>query len=350
MLRSSPAPPHTKTSLHTDRAEMTRLISKWASDESLVSAALEHDKSPKKPEEKPSLARPVKTKLASKWADAPDPQPAAQPPNNHHHHATTTHHKSNSQLPSPPSSAGKKPTNGRHERAGRRKSEGKSGHPEPSPIRGPAHSSGSGGHPGGHSGGQRRPSGSDSGHVLANRLGSLDVSGDHKEPSSKPNNTHTGRGSRAPRHSAKHTNPRASFSDNESDEEPPAGHMSDAAKSFALRIGVPTKDSGSPRKQAHGSHKESASPRKQTPGTRSEKHGFSYASAATSTTKQENSTSTSSKYMTPKQKRALEEQERQAKLAQEQAVKDAKIKAEVQSMFEKMSDKTTNWADFEDDE
>ncbi|KAM9906859.1 hypothetical protein OXX69_006634, partial [Metschnikowia pulcherrima] len=41
--------------------------------------------------------------------------------------------------------------------------------------------------------------------------------------------------------------------------------------------------------------------------------------------------------------------EKQAKLTKEQELKEAKLKAEVQSMFEKMSDKSSSWADLEDE-
>lgn len=59
------------------------------------------------------------------------------------------------------------------------------------------------------------------------------------------------------------------------------------------------------------------------------------------------------KYLTPGQKRDAklrEEREKDAeKTRQAQAEKDARLQQEVRDMFEKMSDKSTNWADIEDD-
>lgn len=55
------------------------------------------------------------------------------------------------------------------------------------------------------------------------------------------------------------------------------------------------------------------------------------------------------KYLTPKQKRARLVQQKEQERAAEQAEREAKLKLEVQLMFEKMSDKSQSWADLEDE-
>lgn len=60
-----------------------------------------------------------------------------------------------------------------------------------------------------------------------------------------------------------------------------------------------------------------------------------------------------SKYMTPKQKKELaaREQNERARAEKEKAnaQKEARLQQEVQELFDKMNDKSTSWADFEDE-
>lgn len=55
------------------------------------------------------------------------------------------------------------------------------------------------------------------------------------------------------------------------------------------------------------------------------------------------------KYLSPKQRKEAEKQQQQQQKIQEQKLRDAKIKEEVRDMFTKMTSRTTNWADLEDE-
>ncbi|OBA19230.1 hypothetical protein METBIDRAFT_13532 [Metschnikowia bicuspidata var. bicuspidata NRRL YB-4993] len=301
---------------------MTRLDSKWADHGGPAPTAPKQDAKTKTLGDGRLIAKPAAQKLPSKWADAPDPEPVHRaPPNN------------NTQLPTPPSSAGngaKGASRERGHRGGRRRSEGK-------PDRSSSENSGEsrGSRANGHSKEvrqERRKSLSDSGRSLASRLGSLQVSDERSGArDGKPRKDHAGRGASHGRH------PKAPArgSGGESDDEGPGGKMSAAALSFALRLGVPEKE-----RKASG----------QTPQPgRDKRPAPSAPGPGASRRDQPAPAPAGSRYLTPKQKRALEEHERQARLAKERELKDAQLKAEVQSIFEKMGDKTTSWADLEDE-
>lgn len=308
---------------------MTRLISKWASDDALVSAALEQDKKAK-PDAGSSnppitpIAPPKTTKLVSKWADAPDPTP----------HTKHSPKKTNTQLMTPPSSAG---NGGRRDR---RKSEGKSDRGSFGQGTERRNSRGNGHKPDSLtaevSSTNKNPY-ADSGRSLASRLGSLDIASDHSgQRDSKPKKSHAGRGSRASRPTDK-TGHHVSFGHENDDDENSRGPMTDAAKSFALRLGVPVKEPASSTSKHHNSQNDRHTTRRDSHGNGAYKN------------EKPASALSGSKYMTPKQKRALEEQEKRAKLTKEQELKEEKLKEEVKHMFEKMSDKSTSWADLEDE-
>ncbi|KAM9910597.1 hypothetical protein OXX69_004341 [Metschnikowia pulcherrima] len=308
---------------------MPLLASKWATAEPETVSKVS---SPKKASIPSASSKPVVNKLPSKWADAPDPTPQ------HQNSSKSTH----VQLPTPPSSAGnsaKSGVNGRSERTNRRRSEGRS---ERALF---DHKNGSNHHKQDHKdksyahepASRRKSSHSDSGKTLASRLGSISINDDksgHRD-NQKPRRGHAGRESRAGKSPERHARKSLGSSD-ESEEERPSGTMTAAAQSFALRIGVPVQDT---QKNHHHTTTRNANV--------SKTHNF--GDNGTPGREKGTPTGSSSRYMTPKQKRALEEQEKQAKLTKEQELKEAKLKAEVQSMFEKMSDKSSSWADLEDE-
>lgn len=91
------------------------------------------------------------------------------------------------------------------------------------------------------------------------------------------------------------------------------GPMTDAAKSLALRIGA-VQSQPKPKVDAPKEPKEEPK----------------------------------SRYLTPKQKKLLQEKIKQEKLREEEAEKERRLKEEVKAMFEEMDSGNTNWADIED--
>lgn len=101
------------------------------------------------------------------------------------------------------------------------------------------------------------------------------------------------------------------------------GPMTDAARSLALRIGVPAKEDGLRKQDRHSAKELENGPKKQE------------------------------RYVTPRQKRELaariDREKKEFKRLEEDRQKQAKLQKEVQEMFDKMSDKSTSWADIEDE-
>lgn len=141
--------------------------------------------------------------------------------------------------------------------------------------------------------------------------------------------------------------------------------MSEAAKSFAARLGTPVHDKVPPKgpKGARDARRKSdfksdfeKSPEEKGPftpaarsmasriGTKNDSDGFASTDEDIS-----DDGKPKVKYLTPKQKRELANKIKAAKLQLQQAKRDAELQEEVRAMFEKMSDKSTSWADIEDE-
>lgn len=258
---------------------MSKLASRWATEETLVKEAINQDSHGKHRKPSVNSSSLKSTVLPSKWADAPlsPTEPKTK----------KSSHKSNHRLPSPPNTAEgdeKLPK----KRAGRHEKEAK----EPM---------------------------TEFAKSFADRLG---VAEKPAKGYSSHNEKHEGRarGPRRGKGQAKHEEP---ATDGEILHE--KGPMTDAAKAMALRIGVPQ-------------HRKSES--LQAEDADVDHHG-----------RKDNKKQL--KYMTPRQKKdlaaRLEKEKRELELREENANREVKLKQEVQEMFDKMSDKTTSWADFEDE-
>lgn len=280
---------------------MAGLASRWADSAPLVDEALHQDKS----KDKPRKSEPKPAKLVSKWAtDKPEesPEEKARPKarlrGRHRRNSLDAQHKA---YPTPPTTAeGREKTaekQERHDRSDkdkgdkhrRQKSHDKK---ELSPD---------------------RPM-SEAASVLAGRLGMPRPTGPKgraKSPLRAPKKN------RERRDSVDRRDERRDRRDSvdKADRSP----MTPAGQALAMRIGpAQPEDDGFVT-------------------TDEEDDKPSYAQALR----------TKSKYLTPKQKRELKEQEKRAKVEKEKSAKEEQLKAEVQAMFDKMGDKTTNWADID---
>ncbi|GBL51166.1 hypothetical_protein [Candidozyma auris] len=134
--------------------------------------------------------------------------------------------------------------------------------------------------------------------------------------------------------------------------------MTEAARSLAMRIGVPAaepndaKEKASaqkPRRQSVGREDRHSHGRRNQHRPQAQPHASKENSQAQQSHKQgQGQFETQSKYMTPKQKKLLQEKMRLEELKAAELEKERKIKEEVKAMFEQMEDKSTNWADIDD--
>lgn len=289
---------------------MSKLASRWATEETLVKEALEQDSHAKHTlvAHGPAgpAAGPKNAPLVSKWANAPQ---------------SPTTNKAGHRLPSPPLTGDGE----RHEGRARRRGD-KEGHANAKD------SEGSTEHKERNQQGRAKELMSEFAKVFADRL---DMDGGERSEKSHRNRKprheqkeHVGEKQKEDRHGGEkqkgqerghdRNNGRANRSGNygngHHDKVEPDGDilhekgpMTDAARSLALRIGMPAKE---------------------TP------------------TKQE-------KYISPRQKKELaariDREKKEHKRLEEDRQKQAKLQKEVQEMFDKMSDKSTNWADIEDE-
>lgn len=298
--------------LHTT---MSKLASRWATEETLVKEALEQDSHVKHTKESGSgsgssenqVSTDNQVPLVSKWASSPSPPSSPKHRKNHR-----TSHK----LPSPPLTG---ESDKHDERPRRRRAEGKDGEGSGSKDtresrRKEPESKG------------KEPM-SEFAKAFADRL-DMDGHGhnekshrsrrksrnDHEDRHERHDKTEKERSdkhdkhdrSRTEKHVKGHLEAHEPKHVDQGDILHEKGPMTDAARSLALRIGAPDK----------GDKKQS-------------------------------------KYMTPRQKKELaariEREKKEHKKIEEDKERQAQLQKEVQEMFDKMSDKSTSWADIEDE-
>lgn len=136
----------------------------------------------------------------------------------------------------------------------------------------------------------------------------------------------------------------------ESDDE--KGPMTSSAKVLAARLGVVEPKSpkkAKPRKEREQRHKE---PEKKPMTAAAQSLALRIGAVEPKNAHEEDkpvsyaqaSRRPKSKYLTPRQKKDMQEQEQRAL---EDAARDEKLKAEVQAMFDKMDNKSSSWADID---
>lgn len=119
------------------------------------------------------------------------------------------------------------------------------------------------------------------------------------------------------------------------------GPATEAGRSLAMRIGAPpaAKSSTESRSTPKAGQRDVYEAKQ---STKQDKERFNAPKQPSKPAK--------TKYKTPKQKIEEEKLEKLRKKMEEQAAKDAAVQEEVRTMMEKMRDKKLNWADLEDDE
>lgn len=293
---------------------MSKLASRWASEEALVNEAIEQDEHVK--HTKPPL--PQKSSLPSKWASAPLTEPESKPT------SAREHFSSAKSLPTPPRSADGPGRLPRKNKAHSNVAEVTSLLADRLDVLAPEKSE------------HRR--------WLSRNRRHDDVSDEranHSSPRDNRERPHSGRAERSDkglersekgleRSEKIHEKSDEIHGDNSSGH--PAedqdvlyekGPMTDAAMAFALRIGAPQKGESSQRDRSD----------REVPAAKTERK----------TAKETH------KYLTPRQKRELAAQQSLEQERAANAVKEARLQQEVKEMFEKMSDTSTSWADFEDE-
>lgn len=306
---------------------MSKLASRWATEETLVNKAVEQDSKTPHHKPAPSLAPSKPAALPSKWADAP-PSPTAPNPRQNHH-------KLDLVLPSGPKGAAgdekRRPRRGsRHDRDN--KESGRDAAKEPM---------------------------SEFARSFADRLGVAD--NHQREQNRHENKPRSRRGKGHSRHEDRHESHDEEGAGPSDDIMHAKGPQTDAGNALALRLGLPLGNKASDHKADHKFDHKADHKFDHRADHKFDQRADHRADKGGAGGQQNAENKTRGKYMTPRQKKELAAREHQEKLRKEKekrnaelkeanAEKEARLRQEVQDMLDKMSDKTTNWADFEDDE